>query len=134
MMELVSRRDEGVLSLQEATPTIRAILVRQAKLERARQHWPTPSAGPAPASRWSRWPRQFNAPRPAGRAVHPRRLRAGPRPHECSHRRGVRAAPGETSPLVEAEQQLFLIRAVAHARSSSRAEWQAQVMRSSAPA
>jgi peptidyl-prolyl cis-trans isomerase D len=37
VLELVTRREEGPLSLQEATPTIRAYLMVRAKLDRARQ-------------------------------------------------------------------------------------------------
>ena len=36
MFELVSRTDEGTLSISEATPTIRTILVKQQQLEKAR--------------------------------------------------------------------------------------------------
>src|SRR5690606_5198163 len=37
LLELVSRTEEGTLSLQEATPTIRTLLVQQQQIDKARQ-------------------------------------------------------------------------------------------------
>jgi peptidyl-prolyl cis-trans isomerase D len=126
VLELVSRRDEGVLSLQEATPTIRAILMRQAKLERARQVLGDAERRARAGEALEQIGAQFN--------VAP--LQAGPftRGEFVPGLGRINAAigaafglrPGQTSPLVEAEQQLFLIRAVAR-EDASRAEWQAQL-------
>jgi peptidyl-prolyl cis-trans isomerase D len=126
ILELISRRDEGVLSLQEATPTIRTILVRQAKLERARQLL-------ADAERRAR----------AGEPLDQLGAQFGVSPEQAGpFSRGefvpglgrVNAAigaafglqPGATSPLIEAEQRLFIIRSIAR-QEPNRAEWQAQV-------
>jgi peptidyl-prolyl cis-trans isomerase D len=126
ILELVSRRDEGVLSLQEATPTIRTILVRQAKLERARQLL-------ADAERRAR----------AGEPLDQVAAQFGVSPEQAGpFSRGefvpglgrVNAAigaafglqPGATSPLIEAEQRLFIIRSIER-QEPNRAEWQAQL-------
>ncbi|CAN5672062.1 peptidylprolyl isomerase [soil metagenome] len=126
VLELVSRRDEGALTLQEATPTIRAILVREAKAGRARQML-------ADAERRVRAGEPLEQVATAyGTAVSD----AGPFTRgefvpglgrlnaAVGAAFGLRA--GETSPLIEAEQQLFLIRSVAR-QEASRTGWQAQI-------
>jgi peptidyl-prolyl cis-trans isomerase D len=125
VFELVSRRDEGVLSLQEATPTIRAILIRQAKVERARQ-----ILGDA-----ERRARAGEPLEPIGAQFNVAAQQAGPFsrgdfvPGLGRLNSAIGAAfglrPGQTSPIVEAEQQLFLVRTVAR-EDASRSEWQAQ--------
>jgi peptidyl-prolyl cis-trans isomerase D len=110
VMELVSRRDEGPLSLQEATPTIRAYLMQEAKLQRARQAL-------ADAERRARAGEPLEQVAAAfGAAVE----QAGPFtrgdfvPGLGRMNAAIGAAfglrPGETSPLVEANAQLYLVR------------------------
>jgi peptidyl-prolyl cis-trans isomerase D len=126
VMELVSRRDEGALSLQEATPTIRAILVRRAKMERARQRLVEAERRARAGEPLEQVAASFNA----------EVQRAGPfsRGDFVPGMGRVNAAigaafglrTGDTSPLVEAETMLFLLRAVGR-QEASRSEWQAQV-------
>jgi peptidyl-prolyl cis-trans isomerase D len=126
MLELVTRRDEGVLSLEEATPTIRALLMREARMERAR----TMLAGPEERARagesFAVLARDRNAvPGPAGPFT---RGDGAPGLGRLNAAIGAAFAlqPGQTSPLVEAEGQLFLLRGVAR-EDASRTAWQAQV-------
>jgi peptidyl-prolyl cis-trans isomerase D len=126
VMELVSRREEGPLSLQEATPTIRAYLLRRAKLERARQLL-------ADAERRAR---AGEALEPIAAAYNASVEQAGPFtrgeyvPGMGRLNAAIGAAfgvgPGETSPLIEAETHLFLIRGVAREEADP-AAWQAQI-------
>jgi peptidyl-prolyl cis-trans isomerase D len=126
VLELVSRRDEGVLSLQEATPTIRAILMRQAKMERARQRL-------AEAEQRARSGESLAQ---VAAAYNTDVQRAGPFsrgdfvPGIGRMNTAIGAAfglrPGDTSPLVEAETMLFLLRGVAR-QDASRGAWQAQL-------
>jgi peptidyl-prolyl cis-trans isomerase D len=126
VLELVSRRDEGTLSLQEATPTIRTILMRQAKIQRARERL-------ADAERQARAGEPLE---PIAAAWQASVEEAGPFtrsgfvPGIGRMNAAVGAAfglrPGATSPLIEADLQLFLIRTVAR-QDASRTEWQAQV-------
>jgi peptidyl-prolyl cis-trans isomerase D len=125
LVELVSRREEGALTLQEATPTIRAMLMREARVQRARQML-------VDAERRAR----------AGEPLEPIAMmyrtsvqQAGPFTRSdfvpglgrvnaaIGAAFGLRA--GETSPLVEADQQIFLVRALGR-QEPSRTEWQAQ--------
>jgi peptidyl-prolyl cis-trans isomerase D len=125
MLELVSRRDEGPLSIEEATPTIRAILTREQQIARAREVL-------AEAERLARAGEPLEAvARRHGASVQ----QAGPFargdgvPGLGRLNAAVGAAfalqPGQTSPLVEADGQLFLIRAVSRT-DASRTAWQAQ--------
>jgi peptidyl-prolyl cis-trans isomerase D len=126
ILELVSRRDEGVLSLQEATPTIRTILQRRAKLDRARQML-------ADAERRARAGEPLEQ---VAAAYNVRVQEAGPFtrgdfvPGLGRFNAAIGAAfglqPGETSPLVEAEQQLFLVRSTGR-EPASRTAWEAQL-------
>jgi peptidyl-prolyl cis-trans isomerase D len=110
IVELVSRRDEGALSLQEATPTIRSILLRDAKLERARQVL-------ADAERRARAGESLQEIAPRYNAT---AQQAGPFtrgdfvPGLGRLNAAIGAAfglrPGQTSPLTEADQQLYLVR------------------------
>jgi peptidyl-prolyl cis-trans isomerase D len=126
MLELVSRRDEGALSLEEAAPTIRALLLRRAKLARAREIL-TPAAREAASGAsleqiGGRYNLQVQQAGPFTRgegAPGLGRLNAA-----VGAAFGLR--PGETSPLIEADDQLFLIRTVSRSEPG-RAEWQAQL-------
>ncbi|MBR9989901.1 MAG: peptidylprolyl isomerase [Gemmatimonadetes bacterium] len=125
MLELVNRRDEGPLSLEEATPTIRALLMRNARIERA-------------AEVLSDAERRARAGEPLARIASERNVRvaqAGPftrgdgAPGLGRLNPAIGAAfalqPGQTSPLIEADGQLFLIRAVSR-QEASRSTWLAQ--------
>jgi peptidyl-prolyl cis-trans isomerase D len=126
VVELVSRRDEGLLSLQEATPTIRTILMRDAKLQRARQML-------ADAERRARAGEPLE---PIAAGYRTNAQQAGPftRSEFVPGLGRINAAvgaafglrPGETSPLIESDQQLFLIRTVGR-EQASRTEWQGQI-------
>jgi peptidyl-prolyl cis-trans isomerase D len=126
ILELMARRQEGALSLQEATPTIRTILAREAKLQRARQMLADAERRARAGEGLEQIAAQFNG------SVQ----QAGPFsrgdfvPGLGRLNAAVGAAfglrQGETSPLVEAEQQLFLVRTTAR-EEASRAEWQAQL-------
>lgn len=126
ILELVSRREEGVLPLADATPTIRALLTQQAKIERARTVL-EPLAQRAMAGE----------PLEAIAAVRNARVQqAGPfsradgAPGLGRLNAAVGAAfalqPGRTSPLIEAEGQLFLLRGVER-EEASRTAWQEQL-------
>lgn len=125
MVELVSKRDEGSLSLAEATPTIRTLLVRQAKLARARERL-------AEAERGARAGQPLDAIAAAHRATV---QQAGPFsrtdfvPGLGRMNAAVGAAfglaRGQTSGLVEAEGQLFLIHVVDRVEPDRKA-WEAQ--------
>jgi peptidyl-prolyl cis-trans isomerase D len=126
VMELVSRREEGVLSLQEATPTIRAILVRRAKMDMARERL-------ADVERRARAGESLAA---IAAPYNTEVQRAGPfsRGDFVPGMGRVNAAigaafglrPGDTSPLVEAETMLFIIRAVTR-QDAVRADWESQL-------
>jgi hypothetical protein len=126
MLELVSRREEGVLPLADASSTIRSLLTRQAQLDRARQLL-------ADAERKAR----AGEPLSTVAAAHNAQVsQAGPftrgdgAPGLGRLNAAVGAAfalpPGETSPLIEADGQLYLIRGVAR-QDASRSAWQAQL-------
>lgn len=126
MLELVSKQEEGALSLQEATPTIRPALLRKAKVAKARERL-------ADAERRAR----------AGEPLAQIASSAGGRVESAGpFTRGdfvpglgrINAAvgaafglqPGQTSPLVEAEDKLYLVRTTSR-QEPSRSEWQAQL-------
>jgi peptidyl-prolyl cis-trans isomerase D len=127
VMELVSRREEGPLSLQEATPTIRAYLTVQAKLQRAR-------TALADAERRARAgePLEQIATGYRGAAVE----QAGPFTRgdfvpglgrmNAAIGAGFGLRPGETSPLVEANSQLYLVRALVR-EDAEPTVWRAQL-------
>jgi peptidyl-prolyl cis-trans isomerase D len=125
VMELVSRRDESVLSLQEATPTIRTILLRRAKVDRARQLLADAERRARAGTPLAEIAAHYNMqPQQAGPFT-----RGDFVPGLGRLNAAVGAAfglqPGQISPLIEAEQQLFLIRSVAR-QEPDRAEWEAQ--------
>ncbi|HEX2166842.1 MAG TPA: SurA N-terminal domain-containing protein [Longimicrobiales bacterium] len=125
MLELVTRRDEGPLTLEEATPTIRAILLREGRIERARE-----LLADAEKRALAGEPLQEIA-----RARGARVSQAGPFtrgegvPGLGRLNAAIGAAfalqRGQTSPLIEADGQLFLIRAIDRTEAS-RTAWQAQ--------
>lgn len=126
IMELLSRTEEGTLSVQEATPTIRAILVQQQQVEKARQQ-----LQPAVAAARSGQPLQQVA-ASSGAQVQ----EAGPFSREeavpglgrfnaaIGTAFGLRQ--GQVSELVEAEGRLFLIELVRR-ETPDRTAWQAQL-------
>jgi peptidyl-prolyl cis-trans isomerase D len=125
LVELVSRRAEGVLSLQEATPTIRIILMREAKIARARQVLADAERRARAGEPLGQIAAQYNlAPQQAGPFT-----RGDFVPGMGRLNAAIGAAfglqPRQTSGLVEAEQQLFLVRLVAR-EEPSREEWEAQ--------
>jgi peptidyl-prolyl cis-trans isomerase D len=126
VVELISRRDEGALTLQEATPTIRAILLRTARVERARQRLGDAErrarSGEALEAIATMFRGTFQTAGPFTRSEFVPGL--GRMNAAVGAAFGLR--PGETSPLIEADQQLFLIRSTGR-QEPSRAEWQAQV-------
>jgi hypothetical protein len=125
MVELVSKRDEGTLSLQEATPTIRTVLVRQAKLARARERLTDAERGARAGQ-----PLEQIAATYRGTVQ-----QAGPFargdfvPGLGRLNTAVGAAfglrPGQASGLIEAEGQLFLIQVVDRVEPD-RTAWEAQ--------
>ena len=125
MVELVSKREEGTLSLEDATPTIRTVLLRQAKIARARERL----ADAERAARAGQPLEQIAA------TYNTRVLQAGPFtrtdyvPGLGRLNAAVGAAfglrPGQTSPLIEADGQLFLVHAVDRAEPDRKA-WEAQ--------
>ena len=127
LLELVTKQEEGTLTLEEATPTIRPALLRKAKVVRARELL-------ANVERRARAgePLQLLAGLVSGGRVQT----AGPftRGDFVPGMGRINAAVGapfglrvgQTSPLVEAEQMLYLVR-VTGRTEPSRAEWQAQL-------
>ncbi|HUF51334.1 MAG TPA: SurA N-terminal domain-containing protein [Longimicrobiales bacterium] len=126
VLELVSRRDEGTLPLEEATPTVRAVLMRRARMDQARQML-------ADAERRARAGQSLES---IAAATGARVADAGPFtrgqfvPGLGRLNAAIGAAfglnAGQTSPLIEAEAQLFLIQTVSRAQPN-RAEWQLQI-------
>lgn len=126
VLELVSRRDEGALSLQEATPTIRAYLTQEAKIRRAREAL-------ADAERRAR---AGDALDQVASGFASEADQAGPFtrgdfvPGLGRMNAAIGAAfglhPGETSPLVEANGQLYLVRLISR-ESADPDQWRAQV-------
>ena len=126
IMELVSRTEEGPLTLQEATPTIRTLLVQRQQIEKARQQ-----LQPAVAAARSGQPLEQVA------ASYGARVQAaGPftREEEVPGMGRFNAAigtafglrPGQVSDLVEANGRLLLVQLVQR-ESPDRAAWQAQL-------
>jgi len=127
MLELVSRQEEGTLTLAEATPTIRPALLRKAKIARAREML-------ADAERRARGGESLAT--IASAAVGATHNTAGPFtrgdfvPGLGRINAAVGAAfglqAGQTSPLVEADNALYLVRTVQRT-TPSRTEWQQQL-------
>jgi peptidyl-prolyl cis-trans isomerase D len=126
IVELVSRRDEGPLSLQEATPTIRAYLMQRAKLERARQAL----AEVERRARAGEPLEQLAAPFGASAEQAGPFTRGDFVPGLGRMNAAIGAAfglqPGETSPLVEANTQLYLVRTTSR-ETANADEWRAQL-------
>ncbi|MEX1184607.1 MAG: peptidylprolyl isomerase [Gemmatimonadota bacterium] len=126
ILELVSQRPEGELPLEEAAPTIRTVLVQRGKIERARELL-------AEAEQKAR----AGEPLATIGAAHGAMVeQAGPFSRgdfvpglgrmNAAIGAAFGVAPGQVSPLVEAENRLFLIQGVDHT-AASREAWQAQL-------
>jgi peptidyl-prolyl cis-trans isomerase D len=125
MVELVSKRDEGTLSLQEATPTIRTLLTRQAKIARARERL-------ADAERAARAGQPLDQIAASHKATVEQAgpfERGGFVPGLGRLNAAIGAAfglrPGQASGLIEADGQLFLIQTVNRTEPDRKA-WEAQ--------
>lgn len=126
VLELISRREEGVLSLEAASPTIRELLLRRARIDRAREML-------ADAVKRARAGESLDQ---IGAATGAEVQQAGPftRGEFVPGLGQVNAAigaafsleQGEISPLLEADNRLFLLEGVSR-DLASRDEWQAQV-------
>jgi peptidyl-prolyl cis-trans isomerase D len=126
MLELVRRTEEGVLSLEEATPAIRPLLLQQQRIARAREQ-----LQPAVAAVRQGTPLREIATRYNGALQE-----AGPFtrgdvvPGVGQFNAVVGAAfglqPGQFSDLVQANNQLYLVQTVART-DADRAEWQKQL-------
>ena len=125
MLELVSRREEGPLPLAEATPTIRALLMRNARIERAREMLAGAEKRAMAGESLEEIAREYNT---TIAQVGPfTRGEGAPGLGRMNAAVGAAFAlqPGATSPLIEADGQLFLIRGVSR-EEASRTAWQAQ--------
>jgi peptidyl-prolyl cis-trans isomerase D len=126
ILELMSRRDEGALTFEEAGPTIRALLLRQARLARAREVLAPVAQRAAAGEPLEQLAGLYNL----------QVQQAGPftrgegAPGLGRLNAAVGAAfglrPGQTSPLVEADDQLLVVRSVSRTEPS-RSDWQAQI-------
>jgi peptidyl-prolyl cis-trans isomerase D len=125
MLELVSRRNEGPLSLEEAAPTIRALLLRSARIERAREILADTERRALAGEPLADLAREHEA--TAAEAGPFTRGDGAPGIGRLKAAVGAAFAlqPGQASPLIEADGQLFLIRGVAR-QEASRSAWQAQ--------
>ena len=125
MLELVSRRDEGPLSIEEATPTIRAVLTREQQIEQARQRLAEAETRALAGDPLQDIADGYNA--TVAQAGPFSRGDGVPGLGRLNAAVGAAFAlqPGQTSPLIEADAQLFLIRAVSRT-DASRTAWQAQ--------
>jgi peptidyl-prolyl cis-trans isomerase D len=126
VLELVTRRDEGVLTIQEATPTIRALLERRERLNRARQLLVDAERRAHAGESLDRLAADYNSTvgqaGPFGRGD----FVAGLGRMNAAVGAAFGLAPGQVSPLVEAEGELFLLRGVSRT-TADRTEWQAQL-------
>jgi peptidyl-prolyl cis-trans isomerase D len=126
LVELVSSREERVLTLQEATPTIRSILAQRARLQRARERL-------ADAEQRAR---RGESIQDIAASYNTTVEQAGPFtrsdfvPGLGRMNAAIGAAfgldAGHVSPLVEADNRLFLLQGVSR-ELASREEWEAQL-------
>jgi peptidyl-prolyl cis-trans isomerase D len=125
MLELVSRRNEGPLSLEEAAPTIRALLLRSARIERAREILADTERRALAGEPLTDLARAHDA--AAAEAGPFTRADGAPGIGRLNAAVGAAFAlqAGQASPLIEADGQLFLIRGVSR-QEASRTAWQAQ--------
>lgn len=125
MLELVSRREEGPLPLAEATPTIRALLMRNARIERAREVLADAEKRAMAGEPLEAIASEYNT--TVAQAGPFTRGEGAPGLGRMNPAIGAAFAlqPGATSPLIEADGQLFLIRGVSR-EEASRTGWQAQ--------
>lgn len=126
MLELVSRREEGVLSFEAASPTIRELLVRRARIERARElladEVETARSGASLDQIAVAHGTQLQQSGPFTRGEFVEGL------GQVNAAKGAAfgLGAGEVSPLIEADNRLFLLEGVSR-ELASREEWQAQV-------
>jgi peptidyl-prolyl cis-trans isomerase D len=126
MLELVNRAEEGTLTLQEATPAIRPILARRQQVEQARTRLQPAVAAARAGQSLAQIATQYGATvQEAGPFA-----RADNVPGLGRLNAAIGTAfglqPGQTSDLVEADGQLFLVQGVALA-GADRAEWEKQL-------
>jgi parvulin-like peptidyl-prolyl isomerase len=125
MLELVSRRDEGPLALADAEPTIRALLLRSARIERARELLADTEKRALAGDPLEDVARRHNATVASAGPF----TRGDGAPGLGRLNAAVGAAfalqPSQTSPLIEADGQLFLLRSIAR-QEASRTAWQVQ--------
>jgi parvulin-like peptidyl-prolyl isomerase len=126
VLELVSRREAGPLSLQEATPTIRAYLMERARIERARQALADAERRARAGEALEQIARTFQ-----GTVERPGPFARGDFVPGLGRMNAVIGAafglqPGETSPLMEANGQLFLVRLLMREEADP-AAWRAQL-------
>jgi parvulin-like peptidyl-prolyl isomerase len=126
MLELMTRRDEGVLPLEDATPTIRALLVSEAQMERAHTALSGIEQRARAGESFAVLARERSGTR--GDAGPFTRGEGAPGLGRLNAAVGAAFAlqPGQTSPLVEADGQIYLIRGIAR-EEASRTAWQGQV-------
>jgi len=126
ILEVVTRRDEGALTLEEATPTIKSQLMIKAKVAKARELLADAGRRAASGEALSAIGATYSTPvRTAGPFS-----RGDAVPGLGRINAAVGAAfgqqAGRTSPLVEADGQLFLVRTTA-LDEANQAEWQVQM-------
>ncbi|MGH7448962.1 MAG: SurA N-terminal domain-containing protein, partial [Longimicrobiales bacterium] len=126
MLELVTRREEGPLPLEEASATIRTLLMRAAKIQRARVILAQTEQGARAGEPLADVAREHDV--PVSQAGPFTRGDGSPGLGRLNAAVGAAFAlrPGQTSPLIEADGQLFLIRGIAR-QDASRSAWQAQL-------
>jgi peptidyl-prolyl cis-trans isomerase D len=126
MLELIARRDEGVLSLEEASPTVRALLLHRARMERARELL----ADAERRARRGESLEQIAADYDAQVEVAGPFTRGDFVPGLGRMNAAIGAAfglaEGHVSPIVEAENHLFLLQGVERTLASREA-WEAQM-------
>lgn len=126
MAELVSRTDEGTLSLEQATPSIRTLLVRRQQVEKAREQ-----LQPAVAAARGGQPLEQIAARYGAQVSQAGPFTRGDAvPGMGRFNAAIGASfglkSGQVSDLVEADGRLFLIQQLSR-EDANRAQWQAQL-------
>ena len=126
MLELVSRVDAGTLTLQEATPAIRPILIRDAQTERARQQLQPAVEAVRSGQSLEQIAARFDATVQEAGPFTRAELVPGMGRFNAAIGASFGLQPGQTSDLIEAQGQLFLIQSVARTEAD-RSEWQQQL-------
>ena len=126
MLELVESVQEGALTLQEATPAIRPILIRRGQIERARgqlQEAVTAArSGRSLEEIGARFGAQVREAGPFNRSD----VVPGMGRFNAAVGAAFGLAPGQVSDLVEANDRLYLVQTVARI-DADRGEWQRQL-------